>query len=462
MVVLRKMKIIVVNILSVKILSFFISSFIFLNDFFLFNVFNWLLLMYLTITNWQVISMFIFILMSIYCIRRYLMEISRKKFVLFSVLSYVFFIFIGIFSLEQWKVITIIFSAILFLLDFSFIKSYMLMKKVPIDFIDENYIRVKVVKLKVFISFCIIYIYFLLLFTDNEESFLMKNVANFIGRDNYSKGFYRLFLTLMLLIMYIVIVKKVIKNNKIKLAMNNLNSRIRYLVLNIFKSGYELSYNPLKIKYELYDDDIGKKLKKINSVVFYRKSRSKSIKKNGLNLVEKSKKNLNDGDVFIVQPLKDVYFYGKVLRANVDHFDKLSKCNNKSVVVIFNIRYNKSDNENLNFNYENILVEPCFVEDFVWKADLFRVLYNKELTGEEKRLDYGFYNNFLIREGGNLVDFKGERLLKKPKFISYNRVYTANDIARLLYIKFTINPEILGTKYILRNWYSLLKVNIDT
>ncbi len=253
------------------------------------------------------------------------------------------------------------------------------------------------------------------------------------------KGTDRLAITFLLILVIIFCI--VLKNRKeeVKYLVEMINSRIVYEFLKVFKKRVEFVANPSVKRDESYNCETRENLKKLSSL-FNNKCR--------LEPIECSNKLPKEGDVFIVQPLKDEYFYGKVLKADINYLDRMSPNYGKSIIVIFNHKYDGTVDDKYDFNYEELIVGPSFVDNSFWGQNLFKVVANEELTEKERNLEYGFFEYFFLKKGGYLLDYRGEYLLDKPKLISSNHVRKNEDIARMIWREFLINPELLDNKYV--------------
>ena len=165
-------------------------------------------------------------------------------------------------------------------------------------------------------------------------------------------------------------------------------------------------------------------------------------------VIDKTRPKLKDGDVFIVQPVKDLYFYGRVLKANVKHIcpDSWFKC--AHVIVIFNVKSSNKilDPNNINFNYNDVLVKPSIVISQCWHSGYFHNIGNVPLSIREKSMTIGFCNIDYGRASMNKAEFynaDGTELYEKPDLVGEYALGSFGAIAYEMTIEFIINPKLL-------------------
>ena len=125
------------------------------------------------------------------------------------------------------------------------------------------------------------------------------------------------------------------------------------------------------------------------------------------------------GDVFLVNPVQDLYFYGIVLKGYVsnNHGDE------QSVIMIFKSKTREQTMDNFILDFDNILIGPCIVEKGYWSRGYFYNIGKIDLT--HIKLDYGFY-----RIGrGQYCDEYGRELNYIPKYLDAFGISTGTGIA---------------------------------
>lgn len=111
--------------------------------------------------------------------------------------------------------------------------------------------------------------------------------------------------------------------------------------------------------------------------------------------IKRTRKKPIVGDVFVIQPRKSLYFYGKVIKVNIEATNPFLKGMN----IVFIYRNNSSKlimPESLNAN--ELLIPPQIVNFRGWTMGYFYTIGNIELTGEEVNLDYGFKDTRMKEE----------------------------------------------------------------
>ncbi|MBN2488860.1 MAG: immunity 26/phosphotriesterase HocA family protein [Methanosarcinaceae archaeon] len=120
--------------------------------------------------------------------------------------------------------------------------------------------------------------------------------------------------------------------------------------------------------------------------------------------IKRSRKKPKVGDVFVIQPRDSIYFYGKVIKTNIETKDPFIK----GMITIF--IYKKSRREfklPKHLNPKELLIPPCIVNLRGWTMGYFFTLGNIGLTEEDRVLNYGFRDSrgrFLTEEHTELKE----------------------------------------------------------
>ncbi|HBT95593.1 MAG TPA: hypothetical protein DEB24_05685 [Coriobacteriia bacterium] len=158
--------------------------------------------------------------------------------------------------------------------------------------------------------------------------------------------------------------------------------------------------------------------------------------------IKKKRPKIEEGDVFVVQPRKGLYYYGRVLKAHVDvrfHRNENYKWRDSVVVCIYRSRTKDLSLRDFNPTYENLLVRPRYLTSKSFNSGYLFVLGNVPLTDEEKQLDYGFFSTtFWI-----MTDVYGNLIETTPRFIGMSALGNFGALARELKIEFIIDPSLL-------------------
>lgn len=161
-----------------------------------------------------------------------------------------------------------------------------------------------------------------------------------------------------------------------------------------------------------------------------------------LKVIEKSNLKPAVGDIFVISPREGVYFYGKVIVANIVRKVPDSFVEGKSVVFIFKSNTQEKNIDKYIPDYDNLLIPPAIVSDDYWKKGYFYTISNIPLTEEEKSIDFGFYKihfktNFFCKENGEILE-------KEPKLLGIHGLTTITGIATDVERELIIDPTLLA------------------
>jgi hypothetical protein len=158
-----------------------------------------------------------------------------------------------------------------------------------------------------------------------------------------------------------------------------------------------------------------------------------------LNVIKKSKIELNNGDVFLLSPRENIYFFGKVIKAYINHHEKDPFIHLKNLVFIFNCKTNNIELDSYKQDYQNLLIPPVIVDISYWNKGYFYNIGNVGTSEMERNLDYGFYSI------GRQKYFKedGRVLVAKPKILGTYGITTITGIASMIEKELIINPKLL-------------------
>ncbi|WP_285946519.1 immunity 26/phosphotriesterase HocA family protein [Thomasclavelia cocleata] len=130
--------------------------------------------------------------------------------------------------------------------------------------------------------------------------------------------------------------------------------------------------------------------------------------------IKRSNQVPKKGDIFVVQPIENIYYYGKVI-------DDLHKCvyGIESAWPLIYIYNNCSTKIELPDKLTDILVAPIITNYGPWTKGYFYTIGNIPITDEEKQMDCGF-KDFPITDFKNENPFfrniYGERIDYEPQF----------------------------------------------
>jgi hypothetical protein len=158
-----------------------------------------------------------------------------------------------------------------------------------------------------------------------------------------------------------------------------------------------------------------------------------------LNVIKKSKMELKNGDVFLLSPRENIFFYGKVVTAYINHLEKDPFIHLKNLVFIFNCKTNNLEIDSYKQDYQNLLIPPVIVDISYWNKGYFYNVGNVGISNVEENLDYGFYSigkqNYYKEDGSLLVD--------RPGILGTYGISTITGVASKIEKELIINSKLL-------------------
>lgn len=129
--------------------------------------------------------------------------------------------------------------------------------------------------------------------------------------------------------------------------------------------------------------------------------------------MKKSTKKPQEGDVFVLQPVKDMFYYGKVIQTNLKSVN--SFINGMTLIYIYKYC---SNNKVLPDDLENeeLLIPPIIVNHQPWRKGYFETVGNIDVSESDRNIDFAFWR--IIKKG--YVDIDGEVIIldREPKYKS--------------------------------------------
>ena len=127
--------------------------------------------------------------------------------------------------------------------------------------------------------------------------------------------------------------------------------------------------------------------------------------------MKKSSKAPQEGDVFVLQPISDIFYYGKVIRTNLKSVD--SFINGMTLIYIYKYC---SINKGIPLGLENeeFLIAPIIVNNQPWQKGYFETVGNVGISEKDKVADFAFWD--VLKE--EYVDINGQVIGSKPKYKS--------------------------------------------
>lgn len=165
-----------------------------------------------------------------------------------------------------------------------------------------------------------------------------------------------------------------------------------------------------------------------------------------LKVIEKTRKPvINTGDVFLLSPRDNVYFYGKVLKTNINTINNDGFVHGKQTVFIHKCKTYKKTIDNYNPNYGDLLIPPIIVDISYWKKGFFFTIGNIPLNETEKTLKYGFYKLGIpgIRDGWFCTE-EGKKLDSQPPILGMYGIVTITGVAAEIEPEIIMDPSLIS------------------
>ena len=178
-------------------------------------------------------------------------------------------------------------------------------------------------------------------------------------------------------------------------------------------------------RYQSFSSDIQYKLDELYNA---------SPKEYQFNVVKKSRKHSTRGDVFVINPINDLFLYGVVLNSNINNIcgDDLY------VIIILKERAEINKKKEIRLITDNILVGPCIVGKEYWTKGFFgRTDINIQ---DIPQFSYGFY---YIGKSKYVNEF-GNEIFEKPDMIESFGVATITGIAYKVRKELIIQPDLFA------------------
>lgn len=127
--------------------------------------------------------------------------------------------------------------------------------------------------------------------------------------------------------------------------------------------------------------------------------------------MNRSRKKPCIGDIFVLQPIQGIFYYGKVIQTNLQSYDSFVR----GMFLIFIYDYCSTQKEIVyDLETNNLLIAPQIVNKQPWLKGYFETIGNVEVTAQENNIDFGFWD--ILRD--RYVDINGNPLDVPPKFYS--------------------------------------------
>lgn len=105
--------------------------------------------------------------------------------------------------------------------------------------------------------------------------------------------------------------------------------------------------------------------------------------------IGKSRKPPKEGDIFLVQPFPQVYYYGKVIRTHIKSADSCVRGMN--LIFLYDKRAeDRSVPDEL--GDRDFLIPPAIINRLPWSRGYFETVGNAPVTEQERNRSYGFWS----------------------------------------------------------------------
>jgi hypothetical protein len=153
---------------------------------------------------------------------------------------------------------------------------------------------------------------------------------------------------------------------------------------------------------------------------------------------------LETGDVFVIQPRKGLYFYGRVLNAGVTTRYRGESggisWKDVSVICIYSCKTTELTLDSFAPDYNYLLTFPSIVTGSDFRAGYLYKLGNIPISSdEEDQLDYGFYDF----DCNTIVDEYGNDLGHRPRLLKAMTLHD-KDIGYDVQCRLIAKPSLLG------------------
>lgn len=127
--------------------------------------------------------------------------------------------------------------------------------------------------------------------------------------------------------------------------------------------------------------------------------------------MNKSRKHPKEGDIFWVQPLMNMYYYGKVIQTQIQSIDSL--VNGMNLIFLYDKR--ATDHSILeDLSDAGFLIPPVIINKLPWSRGYFETIGSVPVTERDRSMSYGFWS-FLKKR---FVDVQGMPLANQPQYWS--------------------------------------------
>ena len=159
-------------------------------------------------------------------------------------------------------------------------------------------------------------------------------------------------------------------------------------------------------------------------------------------VIKRTRRQPNDGDIFVCTINGTVYYYGKILKACiVNPSDEW--INGCILACLFRDKTTVKNLDNYKGSYDNLLLTPFIVTKQYWTGGWFETIGNVPLDERDFSLDYGFYEAYGFGPMGGFYKETGEGMDHIPKYMSSLGIETLIGVYRGVKREVIIDPSLL-------------------
>lgn len=149
--------------------------------------------------------------------------------------------------------------------------------------------------------------------------------------------------------------------------------------------------------------------------------------------IQRKRPKLQKGDVFVVQPRENIYFYGLILNVCSS-----PACNCKIIACIFKNITHEKNMDNFRPDFNNLLLPPLLLFKEPWTSGYFFNVGRINLDGIDVPT-YGFYHDY----SNHIMSDLNERLNYYPSLIGLQQYSGTGGVAFRIESELIINPDLL-------------------
>lgn len=149
-----------------------------------------------------------------------------------------------------------------------------------------------------------------------------------------------------------------------------------------------------------------------------------------------SRKGPKEGDIFVIQPKKDIYLFGKVIRTKIPNKDPM--INGWSLIYLYQSSSKDIETPG-NLTDRELLIPPKIVNNQGWSKGYFYTIGNSPLKSADYIQNYGFWD--IVTK--QYVNEEGDPLSIEPEIYGDYGLGSYGSVAYDVNQAIEQNPELL-------------------